>query len=128
MKAKDLRIGNLYNMSEVGNNDVNKITGRDIYALELDPIDDIYYPIPLTEEWLLKFGFKKLWDISEGFQFELDLDNYWTKIVFQDDLSFGLEDKGGNDSIAFKNDTLGYVHKLQNLYFALTGEELEYEV
>lgn len=52
MKAEDLRIGNWYDSGNFG--DYHQMTGKDIWEFEQDPIDDIYYPIPLTEEWLLK--------------------------------------------------------------------------
>lgn len=66
--------------------------------------------IPLTEEWLLKFGFEKLdSDITEywrnGLVISLDVNNNWFN-------SLGRK-------IVIK-----YVHTLQNLFFALTDEEL----
>ena len=79
-----------------------------------------FKPIPLTEEWLVKFGFSKATDDS----FELNLDNMWSKIVIKDDMSFGIEEINGGGSVCFENDRLDYIHRLQNLYFALTGEEL----
>ena len=53
--AKELRIGNLID-SRIG------ITTLNIHQLEeilnFTDIDLGYKPIPLTEEWLLKFGFE----------------------------------------------------------------------
>jgi hypothetical protein len=68
------------------------------------------YPIALTEEWLLKFGFKNK---------SIDIDNYKAfHIEFDDKLeSVWLED--------YELTKCKYVHQLQNLYFALTGTELE---
>lgn len=64
-------------------------------------------PIPLTEEWLLKFGFElKNWGIK-----------VWYLKGFEIDQHFYL--KGIDWGVRFK-----YVHQLQNLYFALTGKEL----
>jgi hypothetical protein len=72
-----------------------------------DDLDDAYRPIPLTEEWLLKFGF----EITNNFQ---------TKDRFQTHKQDGIIwFEYGYISIELK-----YVHQLQNLYFALTGEEL----
>jgi hypothetical protein len=66
-----------------------------------------YDPITLTEEWLLKFGF----EITDNFQ---------TKDRFQTHKQDGI--------IWFEYGyivvELNYVHQLQNLYFALTNEEL----
>jgi hypothetical protein len=79
--------------------------------LELWDADrDWIKPIPLTEEWLLKFGFSKKVDYllqKRGFSicFEKHGD------IFECFLeSIGIE--------------IEYVHQLQNLYFALTNEEL----
>ena len=75
-------------------------------------------PIPLTEEWLLKFGFY--------FDLKTDYDGYWKKYKegfeiriykFEDYFEYGWQ--LGHDPIKIK-----YVHQLQNLYFSLTGEEL----
>ena len=64
-------------------------------------------PIPLNEEWLLKFGFIKeyKWYYKNGLRLTLIGDLYFR----------------GNFPI--KAD-IKYVHSLQNLYFALTNEEL----
>ncbi len=74
-------------------------------------------PIPLTEEWLLKFGF------------ELVNGVYWTKfrISFEEDDEKGywnMTESFGGDLISFCV-SIQYVHQLQNLYFALTNTELE---
>ena len=93
-------------------------------------------PIPLTEEWLEKFGY-----INEYGEFRKSMpnpfDRYYSRtkftslIQFEDDSDFGamiIEEK----SLKYKEDSnssfapvkIQYVHQLQNLYFALTGEEL----
>jgi len=63
-------------------------------------------PIPLTEEWLLNFGYTK------------EDSNFWNlgHIVWEYDGGVFICNKNGI--------TLKYVHQLQNLYFALTGREL----
>jgi len=77
-----------------------------------------YQPIQLTEEWLLKFGFELLCRKSpDGYKdtiFSMQKP-YWT--LMQLDKGWGVQFWQGNK--------LEYVHQLQNLYFALTGEELE---
>lgn len=67
--------------------------------------------IPLTNEWLVKLGFKWsdkycLWFIKEPFYFPLRSD--FSLFIFR-------------DGIKIKPD---YVHELQNLYIDLTGQEL----
>ncbi len=114
MKSNELRIGN-YTLLEMAHNpdSFHIITANDIFELNSDPQDDFYQPIPITEHWLIKLGFKQGID-----------KNYWynTKICFD---SFGedgyylTDERTGKESIKIK-----YVHQFQNLYFALIGEEL----
>ena len=73
-----------------------------------------YKPIPLTEEWLLKFGFEHLGNgnFSGGFKNMFKISSHQFGIDFY---------YGGIDPYYIKPH---YVHNLQNLYFALTNEEL----
>lgn len=71
-------------------------------------------PIPLTEEWLFKFGFDKPAYSICGDIFHL---TKWDK----NPLDWCVAMNKNNAIIVEK---LQYVHQLQNLYFALTGEEL----
>lgn len=71
--------------------------------------------IPLTEEWLIKFGFKKRGDGD----FDL-LECSEVDIVIS-----GQFDGWKCDGIWFSVNRLEYVHQLQNLYHALTGTELQ---
>ena len=75
---------------------------------------DSLEPIPLTEEWVLKFGFK---DLGYG-EFEKGrymLDKEYTDKGFWEFCILGK---------ALPDMEVQYVHQLQNLIFALTGEEL----
>lgn len=73
-------------------------------------------PIPLTEEWLLKFDYKKEVDFFEN---ETRL-SFWTDKKTFDGIMADWADKVIGQ--------VKYVHQLQNLYFALTGEELTIKV
>jgi hypothetical protein len=80
---------------------------------------DYIKPIPLTEEWLLKLGFECILDISYSFPKpydNLELSYYGSINGFKKgwviNKLFGL------------SNGIKYVHELQNLYFALTNEEL----
>ena len=102
MKANELRIGNWVNNNE----EDYQITAATILHLERG--DSTAKPIPITEEWLLKFGFEN-WDI-----------NAWINKI-------SLHKQDGvywHHSYSGHEICLEYVHQLQNLYFALTGEEL----
>ena len=73
-------------------------------------------PIPITEEWLVGFGFKKICEIYEyNDLFRFNLKNCEIEIY--------LADNNRNRWMYWDN-SIEYVHKLQNLYFALTGTEL----
>jgi hypothetical protein len=66
-------------------------------------------PIPLNEEWLVKFGFDDLGAYGWGIGY------FHIRFRNLHKFYFPLE----NRIIRVK-----HVHQLQNLYFALTGEEL----
>jgi hypothetical protein len=120
MKASELRIGNLV-AYEPTIDDWEEIIVKcgNIIQCEISP--DSFTPIPLTEEWLLKFGFKKQLDKSFAKNdFSIFLDKRFKTNLFlqenQEDFKwFSYELK------------VEYIHQLQNLYFALTGEELNFK-
>lgn len=70
-------------------------------------------PIPLTEDWLLKFGFV----------FKLTGNEVYDQIWEFDQFKIWQHDEGFCHSFHHGGD-LDYVHQIQTLYFALTGEEL----
>jgi hypothetical protein len=134
MKANELRIGNwlINELCYDRNNGLCRVTGifHDLhkfqgYAIQteegnttlLNDEDESYFkPIPLTEEWLFRFGLKekqnhKVFSIGD-MQFDCE-----TMIGGFHDNETGLDYQ---TKIHIK-----YVNQLQNLYFALTGEELE---
>ncbi|MES2395651.1 MAG: hypothetical protein V4549_06595 [Bacteroidota bacterium] len=98
MKASELRIGNFvqHDLSK-GTDKFDAVKAscfaKDYYLKE-------YNAIPLTEEWILKFGFK-------------DYDNT--------DITLYLE-KILKCQLAYR---ILYVHQLQNLFFTLTAKELK---
>lgn len=126
MKASELRIGNLLQGNPISNvnqgiysDGVVAITGYGIHMMEIMGLD--YKPIPLTEEWLVKFGFEIIrrsyygnYAVIIDFQLWHGCDtDYW---IFST-----VDDRGDNNEV---NVNLRFVHQLQNLYFALTGKEL----
>jgi len=114
MKNTELRIGNLLNTS-FGVSVLIGIYSDGVLELE-DGNENVLNevePIPLTEEWLLKFGFDEDMRLFEA----PHLDKNITV----------AKDNDGNWE--FCNDAwwlrdIKHVHQLQNLYFALTGNEL----
>ena len=119
MEAKELRIGNYvsYATQETLILDINRTHAELGYYMDSIGFERKYHefrPIPLTEEWLLKFGF--VFDsYGEYCKGAYSLDNEYT-------------DKGVYNFVIHKETCLDieikYLHQLQNLYFALTNEEL----
>ena len=133
MKTNDLRIGNYIYGNYYGSEDEEKTekckvlgidsVGFSEYPIWVEGLEETgietymgFQPIPLTEEWLLKFGFKKLNDDTF----------YYTDVKLKiNQLKKGST--GYDKYIYFKGlpiKPIHSVHQLQNLYFALTGEEL----
>ena len=119
MKANEFRLGNLVKCPE-GFGQVTQIQDREVLVVdEIGYIMEEIKPIPLTEEWLLKFGFEKI---------ERD-DCCWYTLLIPSKYDFNiLWDKGDSANGMSIEDypvKCKHVHQLQNLYFALTGEELK---
>ncbi|WP_126654099.1 hypothetical protein [Chryseobacterium aureum] len=118
---QELKIGSLVYIPETGqilpitaiNMDLGVIVNRSLRMLSYNEIE----PIELTEDWLLKLSFEKkevyvagvMYDGWLNFSFHLDINHIKN--------TFFYHWMGGNIEIK-------YVHQLQNIYFALTGEEL----
>ena len=120
MEAKELRITNLvkYKGFECAVTAIDLVDIRisrfkdekkQSSVISIVNVYDDLKPIPLTEEWLLKFGFDNLgaygWGIS------------YFHIRFRNIHKFYFP-------IENRIVRIEYVHQLQNLYFALTGKEL----
>jgi hypothetical protein len=116
MKANELRIGNLINIDDC----LTEITGITKSTVFFDNGFQMFIaggiePIPLTEYWLLRYGFEK----TERRFMQIDQNVFAIH-------SFSIPIQNGKfiyDYIG-GNIELKYVHQLQNLYFASTGEEL----
>ena len=125
MDATELRIGNLVKRRTKG--DVLTVNLKLLTSIQRQSF--IFKPIPLTEEWLLKFGLKKhppkehlhgngKWDIKNFYSLNKSshlITNYKSEGEYYWFLPSGMRSGGFN---------LKHVHSLQNLYFALTNKEL----
>lgn len=125
LSARELRIGNwVYNNEGERDEEVDLSFFEFLSTEEYDL--DYYDPIPLTEEWLLRFGFEKLVFNSEvtgyGFEYLIALIEKDEYIVVCDDMSVGTYSSGDFAHVIYPNKY--HIHQLQNLYVALTGEEL----
>ena len=141
MKASDLRIGNwvldceadadesiYWKVEEIQRLSENKALNQTVgvtyrrgscWSCDVEPI-------PLTEEWLLKFGFKQ--DVDSSFVLNntgVFLDKRFKENIYlrtKEGGRFGSEVWNKIDNLKIK-----HVHQLQNLYHALTQKELIYE-
>ena len=117
MKVNELRIGNYYLDID---DKISEMSGHELYLMSIkENLDNLgvneYRGIPLTEEYLLKFGFywdkKKVYLCLNKTAFRIRYSrNQLT--LFQSSQYLTIPD-------------IKYLHQLQNLYFALTQEELE---
>lgn len=108
ISATELRIGNLFNPD----------APTMVEAWMLLPDSKIVFePIPLTEEWLVKFWFRNEIGI---FILISELPNSRFFIHYNNGVfAFAFGEKQ-NQIIEVK-----YIHSLQNLYKAITGKELQ---
>jgi hypothetical protein len=125
MKVEQLRIGNLLR-DKISKTDLKVIglTEENVVTYVIDrsqyPLTDGWgiEPIPLTEEWLVKFGFKQ--DEELGYRWYIE----WCGCVV---LTYDLDDYTIKVSDTWEFGKREFVHQLQNLYHALTNEELTIE-
>ena len=123
IQPQELRIGNYIEY----NGEIIKLDGSLLCCYIQNELEFPLNPIPLTEEILLKFGFNEVegerWcDMHEEFE---ECDYYYLsmfKIYYNPET-----DRFEDDSLSHFNVNLKYVHQLQNLFFALTGEELTFK-
>jgi hypothetical protein len=113
MKANELRIGNWLQRLD------GSFFQLSLYDFQvINELIERWHPSPIniTEEWLLKFGFKKRedgdFDLFDFSEVDIVITNPNNSNVWK------------CDGVCFSVGCLEYVHQLQNLYFALTGEEL----
>jgi hypothetical protein len=118
MKANELRIGNFVNSDVYGDYQVKGISfnekGTNLVFKDFNHYPEAnnlksLKPIPLTEEWLLKFGFA-----YDGFCWSFKL--HQIRLIVGSPYPYWIDSSYVCD--------IEYVHQLQNLYFALTQQEL----
>jgi len=101
---RELRIGNWF----IEKDEVKQFDGDFYHLLGHDPI-------PLTEEWLFKFGFERMYFFGAPL-------NY----LLKEPICVSTHDmviEWNKPNFIIKQ--IQYVHEIQNLYFELTGKELE---
>lgn len=123
--ANELRIGNWVNIKVEGKNgtfdgnyQIEEIR-KDVILFNngIHAAYRMLYPIPLTGERLLKCGFEdRILDIGIS-DLWLGYNSIFEVNIFIDDIAKGYVELSNNPRIS--------LHQLQNLFFELTGKELE---
>lgn len=129
IQATEFRVGNLFRF--ISTDSIEQVADIRTAGIKTPTINNVLItdiePIPLNEDWLVRFGFEK------------DINTSWFRIGYfaeMEDVSnrmiigyntvsnrLGCYQEGDANGI-FAQKTFQYVHQLQNLYFALTGTEL----
>lgn len=120
IKANELRMGNIINTKQFGIQTITGIIcGSQVSVIHFSKTDHKLHcasflcePIPLTPEVLERYGLKN----DDGY-------------YHNEDYSFSIEERDNEYFYEYDGRNIGkgckYLHQLQNLYFVLTGEELE---
>ena len=125
MELKELRLKNIIKYKKghiVTVESIDKCVGvKGIGGNYIDGFYDLCHfdPIKLDEEWLSKFGFAES-KVKNAFELQV-LDDL-AKMFFNNDNGYFELIVG--KCICVCPAKIKYVHQLQNLYFALTGEDL----
>lgn len=109
LRAEELRIGNIISLTgkpiRISFSTLEKLSFPELSKYQI--YEGKFKPIELSEDILLMCGFEKGPVYYSLNDFDIYLDGWF----------------GFNDMVATAD--IKYLHQLQNLYFALTGKELE---
>lgn len=121
MKASEFRVGNIlqYFIGEDGCEwEQTTLDWQDIRWATLfnENFNKVHQPIPLTEEWLLKFGFEETgrntYTLPDAFNYGLHVRFLMGKFSIKHRANRGYEK------------IINYVHELQNIYYSMIDYEL----
>ncbi len=128
MQAHELRVGNRV----LNNGVIRKVTGLiphgDKYIVLLDDpvtkrsLQDIH-PIPLTPEILEQCGFEDVSLGKNGLAVRMMINSSDELAYWKDEGILRYQTRLSGFTRQFAH--IKYLHQLQNLYFAMTGEELD---
>ena len=125
IKHTELRCGNLVSLKYDGKTMTAKVTSVKEHYIEMDVMSDHYVfsrsnpadvdSVPLSEEWLIRAGFG-------------ESHNGWYKSPIASAFDYiGEKTTGIWVVMDMESPEIKWVHQLQNLVFALTGEELTFK-
>ena len=135
--ATEFRVGNLFRF--ISTDSIEQVADIRTAGIKTPTINNVLIddiePIPLNEDWLVRFGFENEIikpSTKHGSYFSkhyTDCKYSFSFAEFRNDWGFyhSYTDAGNeedNNRFDFVSCGIKYVHQLQNLYFALTGTEL----
>lgn len=127
MKATELRIGNIVQGGTILElHSERAIVSGGFSGSHGEEYKDIV-GIKITPDWLIKFGLEKCengytWGADDG-DFGFAIDNEDTEFNKGENDYWYFNKMGAMEDVSIK-----FIHELQNLYFALIGEELQINV
>lgn len=128
IQAKELRVGNLvYAFQEVAsvncisNEGLSLISDENQYVFE--PFEYVY-PIALTEEWLLRFGFEYSGEHREYYHPSTPLLNLYNRTGLENGFKI-IAGRYHAGIVLQISEEIKSVHELQNIWHSLTRTELE---
>ena len=139
MKENELRVGNMIELygKEVTVIGIDRTLHGDYHVTYNDGVTDYrvaryldqFNPIPLTDEWLVKFGFVEVFEhrnhgTIKSFELKAANDSTIISQLRPDEKDLIWVSITDCDYEGYVLTSIDKVHQLQNLYFALTGEEL----
>jgi hypothetical protein len=126
MKANELRVGNWFNEFGIPKQVTPNLILK-LYQIEIaGKVAIDISPIPLTPEILVKAGFDKQQTIvgmNDGFDYAIG----FNPVTYNHILLIN-SNRCGEFFYQNIHHQIKYVHQLQNLYFCLTGKELNIEL
>lgn len=136
IRANELRVGNYFTRKDIPGNwykirSISKDRLHPINTVEQDFKKNAYYasdcelcdllPIEISGDLLARFGFAP--ELA-GIEYSIALPiGNGLDLFIEEDFSCGLRNTLENVSLYLKD--IQYLHQLQNLYFALTNQELK---
>lgn len=130
LQPEELRINNLVSVNEIYRNegDLLELNQKNFESLIINETYRRIFPIPISKEWFRNFKF------ADGNEFE-NTRGRWTKKKFaimktdwaEEESTWNLISTPNGDLTYWRHGKIPhiqYVHQLQNLFYALTGEEL----
>ena len=119
IQPQEIRIANYIEY----NGEIIKLDGSLLCCYIQNELEFPLNPIPLTEEILLKFGFKYREFLNDFF---IKLDDHNILIAEKEVIWFAIYKCEENQRKYFLTKRY-YAHQLQNLFFSLCGEELTFK-